>query len=578
MIRASPPFPFCTLTTQRVYVTRSVSTNWGALKGCETDEEPSNWECQCGQMRSRTTDRFDQDSMPSPTTKEPVSNLQLVFVHGLGGNAHDTWRQGKNPSLVDYVREHDGIKCTCYEYPTSLLRLPLMRKMSPIEILAAGLRTTIDHKIHTENDLILVGHSLGGLIARWYVANLLDQDARRRVKHLVLYATPNHGAALARVGRLLSWHHFQLKQLCKNSDFINNLNDRWAEHGISHSIPTTCVIGGQDDVVTEESGTLKAHGAREEVLVDKDHRDIVKPLSTDDLCYRVLRSVIKGSSESQQRPQAPTPAPSQLGNLLQESRAAYSNSQFARAYSSIRDARTLYPEDVEVSRQYVRVCFAQQNHAAVERLLGETPPRLPADELATFRGELYLRRREWNQAVDALTTIEQRTLPNVEYLTGTAYQFAFTVERDPLKLVYARNHFREAQRHFPDNWWVRVNLMLTDLLIHRASGRKGQYTPSPHDIAETKQLIQRAIEEEPQLLSARFYRLLLLALLRDKVAFRQTAADDRVIFNMPNVDTPKNFPASFLMRLELLFETDKAALRYYTRHFHRSLFGGDRDG
>ena len=73
-----------------------------------------------------------------------MSNHLVLFVHGLGGDAKETWE--KFPELIRGDAELQRFDVGFFSYPTSLFRLPFSRKAPRIQSLAKGLRTQIDYE------------------------------------------------------------------------------------------------------------------------------------------------------------------------------------------------------------------------------------------------------------------------------------------------------------------------------------------------------------------------------------------------------------------------------------------------
>jgi predicted alpha/beta hydrolase family esterase len=88
-----------------------------------------------------------------------------------------------------------------FSYPTMLVRLiPFFsRKMPTIQELAAALRTDINNRYADFGSVVLVCHSLGGLIARKYLLDEVKAKRELRVNGLVLFAVPNNGEDLAHI-------------------------------------------------------------------------------------------------------------------------------------------------------------------------------------------------------------------------------------------------------------------------------------------------------------------------------------------------------------------------------------------
>jgi hypothetical protein len=215
-----------------------------------------------------------------------------LFIHGLAGSASETW--GKFPELIAADSEISSlIKIGFYEYPTELLRFPFCKKLPPIQYLARGLRTEINYKYPNFDNVFLVCHSLGGLVARQYLVEEIKNGRCCATNKLLLFATPNLGAELAKVGKCLSWKHSQLKQLCKGSEFLDSLNDDWHTFKMDEKIFVKYVIGGQDKIVTEQSSKFHWGTERCEVVINRGHIDIVKPDNPEDLSFLIFKQILK---------------------------------------------------------------------------------------------------------------------------------------------------------------------------------------------------------------------------------------------------------------------------------------------
>ena len=130
-----------------------------------------------------------------------------VFVHGLAGNER-VWRF--------YSEEHHGDRRTTYG---SLLERDLgysplyVRYNSGLHISENGglLADTIGTLVHAWpvplDEIVLVGHSMGGLVAR----SACHQGKQRgngwvdRVRHIFCLGTPHLGAPLEKIGNVTGW-------------------------------------------------------------------------------------------------------------------------------------------------------------------------------------------------------------------------------------------------------------------------------------------------------------------------------------------------------------------------------------
>lgn len=235
--------------------------------------------------------------MTAPIQTETIDNIRsstVVFVHGLGGAATKTW--GQFLELIRGDRALGAWKTATYSYPSSIFAHPFF-KLPRIQLIADGLRSELNSR-HAASDLVLVCHSLGGLVARRYLVDEVEAGSSLRVKQLVLFATPNDGAGLAQVARYIAPWNRQLLQICRDSDFLERLNADWFRLNMDNLVEVRCIVGGRDGAVSEYSAKGLWGKDRVETVIDAKHRDIVKPIDTADLRFRLLKDALVASRTS----------------------------------------------------------------------------------------------------------------------------------------------------------------------------------------------------------------------------------------------------------------------------------------
>ncbi|MEW6537899.1 MAG: alpha/beta fold hydrolase [Pseudomonadota bacterium] len=226
----------------------------------------------------------------NPTT--PNAPL-IIFVHGLSSSPAGTWRSMME--LCKHDRALDRYSLASYSYPTTLVSW-FGARMPTIQELSDGLKSEIATRYPTAEHIVIVCHSLGGVVARHFIAT--EKKAGRRVDHysLLLFAVPNNGAKIADFGRHFSLSHHHLRQLGTNSDLILSLNRDWAELGVAESVRTLTVVGAGDRIVEPASGRGAADSASLRTLVHYNHGNITKAKSLDDDRYLTLLQFITGGS------------------------------------------------------------------------------------------------------------------------------------------------------------------------------------------------------------------------------------------------------------------------------------------
>lgn len=180
-----------------------------------------------------------------------------------------------------------------YNFPTSILRLPFSAPPPGLRSIADGLTTFLDEKHGRRSSLILVAHSLGGLIARQMIVSELRAGRHPRVDKLALIATPNSGSMLASIGRLISSRHRQLKGLARDDEALRSLNADWEQLKVEERTAVRYIVGGCDRAVPHDSAVPYFDRSQKQALIiEADHRSIIAPVGRSDIRYKTLRRFI----------------------------------------------------------------------------------------------------------------------------------------------------------------------------------------------------------------------------------------------------------------------------------------------
>ncbi len=212
------------------------------------------------------------------------NNKLILFIHGLIGNKNsfgNFYRLIKNyTALKPYTTK-------VYEYPTGIFPL-----FSPkIQSLSNGLKSDIETKYSDYDEIILVCHSMGGLIAKMCILDEIEsiKNHTSNITKLLLYAVPNIGSDLAYFR-----FHPQVSQLNRESDFLEFLNQGFKKNNISEYIDILYVIGAQDKIVNRTS----ASGFWEDTfreIENKSHflcNGIAKPKNYQDKSFLLLKDFV----------------------------------------------------------------------------------------------------------------------------------------------------------------------------------------------------------------------------------------------------------------------------------------------
>ncbi|MEN8259438.1 MAG: tetratricopeptide repeat-containing protein [Pseudomonadota bacterium] len=231
-----------------------------------------------------------------------------LFIHGFTGNSVKTW--GDFPDLVvmdDALGDYDVYS---WGYPSTLNLTYILTKSlwtddPDIKTLGSGLRTVLNNALPNYKKLVLVGHSMGGLVIQSYILEALaaqKPEGIGRITEVVLFGTPSGGLKKASPAAFLK---NQIEDMAAYGSFIQTLRREWKrlvddrrlERTPGVNFRLTLVAGLKDKFVSTESA-LDPFPFDEKELVPGDHVDIVKPTSVDDLANQVLKKRLLRSTPS----------------------------------------------------------------------------------------------------------------------------------------------------------------------------------------------------------------------------------------------------------------------------------------
>lgn len=162
---------------------------------------------------------FGRGGRTAPTARRR-DQRNLVFVHGLAAN-----RGGFLP-LQGWLRLHGHRGQYAFGYSSR----------GSLEALALRLKRRLDAQVRGGR-ITLIAHSMGGLVARYYIQQL---GGARRVDQLVTLATPHRGSHAANfIPSPL------VRQLLPDGPFIRHLNSLPEPTGVR----VTSIVAGRDLLV-----------------------------------------------------------------------------------------------------------------------------------------------------------------------------------------------------------------------------------------------------------------------------------------------------------------------------------------
>jgi pimeloyl-ACP methyl ester carboxylesterase len=224
----------------------------------------------------------------------------IVFVHGLNGGGYRTW--GKFPRFVFDDSSRDPVDVALFDYFSGLRRR--VCKRPSVQVIARILTERLQDLSKDYDEIFIISHSMGGLIAtdsiRNYIAQRGEEPGLLRVlAGAIFISTPLMGSkfARARIRLLVSeWQELQLDSPYQADlrRFISTTID--TKGGVEtasgrYKLPIWSFVGARDGVVERSSATL---GVDEDQIrtIDLGHRKISKPRRLSSAVVNMARDVI----------------------------------------------------------------------------------------------------------------------------------------------------------------------------------------------------------------------------------------------------------------------------------------------
>jgi pimeloyl-ACP methyl ester carboxylesterase len=237
------------------------------------------------------------------------ANQHVLFFHGLGGDPYLTWRSSSAPIecwLQWLADDIDGLAVWTvgYEAAVSRWRGSAMhltdRAVNVLE------RVLLEKRLQT-GEIVLVGHSLGGLVIKQLLRTAESMVHKRddvatflaRVRRVAFLATPHAGAASATLGdrlRVIIRPSAATACLVRNDPHLRDLNQwyrDWSDkHSIKHLILTETKPSYKAILVVKPDSSDPGLSSRP-IPIDADHLAICKPNDRSSEIYQHIRDFIK---------------------------------------------------------------------------------------------------------------------------------------------------------------------------------------------------------------------------------------------------------------------------------------------
>ncbi len=265
--------------------------------------------------------------------RKPGAERVVVFVHGVLGDARQTWTASNGAYWPDMLREDEAFADSdvfVYDYPT-----PLFAASYSIDELADNLRLLLDQYsvFDTHKQVVFICHSMGGLVVRAFLLKYQKDAYASHVPMMYFLATPTSGSEVAQLATLVKSRNPQFHDLVKwrDDEYVGNLVRQWLAAGFtiaSHCAYEKQAVDGLT-IVDPHSAVLLCNRPLDPML--RDHITIAKPVDENDLPYTAVKVAYMKELRTAARPAA---AP----DLIKVRLASYGYAPRFCAPDTIRDS------------------------------------------------------------------------------------------------------------------------------------------------------------------------------------------------------------------------------------------------
>lgn len=245
--------------------------------------------------------------------------LDVVFIHGLDGDAVKTWSRAEAESFWPrwLAAEFDDVAFWTVDYDawSSGWRGQSM----PMQDRAVNLMAQLQNNGIGERPLLFVTHSMGGLLAKEILLHAADGRTEfapfaTAAKGMVFLATPHTGAGLTKAVAALGVLYRgspAVAELERNQPYLRHLNDRyrnWVDEAGLRNLVFFETHRVKGLLVVDEASANPGLARVTPIGVDANHIDICKPPDRQSLVYGTVRRFIATVRSSLGQPGLPSGA------------------------------------------------------------------------------------------------------------------------------------------------------------------------------------------------------------------------------------------------------------------------------
>lgn len=230
----------------------------------------------------------------------------IIFIHGLTGS-NDTWKNEEtNNTYPELLLKDESIAnnfdIAYFDYFTTLFNIQekgwnfkslfSKNKSTPKNIsiseISGVLKTRIDYEFEIYDSIVIIAHSMGGLIAKKTILDYITTGSK--IKLFLSLAVPHLGSNLAIYGDFIS-SNIQLSELKPFSDETMVLTEQWMN---AYNLPLTKYFKGVYEGTVNKNSAIPLNTKAENILsIDENHRTICKPKDENSIVIKSSIHILK---------------------------------------------------------------------------------------------------------------------------------------------------------------------------------------------------------------------------------------------------------------------------------------------
>ncbi|MEM8722122.1 MAG: effector-associated domain EAD1-containing protein [Cyanobacteria bacterium P01_G01_bin.39] len=250
--------------------------------------------------------------IPVANTDKESRTADIIFIHGLGGDALDTWRHPNNKQDQDNF----WLKWLGKDFPEMAIWSlayevePARWKGSTMPLVdrANNILDLLEINNIGKRPIFFVTHSMGGLLVKQMLRNANDyandawQQILKHTKGIVYLATPHTGSSIASFLKFIradSLTSVSVKELEAHHPRLLELNQVHRNNPIFNQIPIK--VYGENKpikpigIIVDKTSVDPGRAKVTPIILDRDHISIAKPESPADRLYLGVRHFIENN-------------------------------------------------------------------------------------------------------------------------------------------------------------------------------------------------------------------------------------------------------------------------------------------